>query len=136
MADLRETIDHISRSFDNLRRLIRGGMEDVSRTTRAFEELVSRTTRAFEESDSTFNSLDYIRSHMKKIIVLDEGEVCSVCLQDMIVGDHAILLKCSHIFHQNCMLEWAKRKPSCPLCRHDVRKDRQQQVKRKRLTYQ
>ncbi|KAI3927731.1 hypothetical protein MKW92_009349 [Papaver armeniacum] len=73
-----------------------------------------------------------ITRHMKKIIILDDGEVCSVCLQDMInVGDDAVLLKCSHIFHKKCMLEWSKRKLNCPICRHDSRKE---SIKRKRLT--
>ncbi|KAI3971145.1 hypothetical protein MKW92_002507 [Papaver armeniacum] len=78
-----------------------------------------------------------IESHMKKIIVLDDAEVCSVCLQDIDVGDeHVQVLSCnSHIFHEMCMQEWSRRKPNCPLCRHDMREDRQRKLKRKRLSH-
>ncbi|KAI3862915.1 hypothetical protein MKW98_011954 [Papaver atlanticum] len=90
--------------------------------------------RDLEEQDFNFYSNEElsgedIRRHMNKIIVLDDGEVCSVCLQDMNVDDHAAVLKCSHVFHEKCVEEWAERKPSCPLCRHDIRKEN---IKRKR----
>ncbi|MCL7033607.1 hypothetical protein MKW94_019180 [Papaver nudicaule] len=75
-----------------------------------------------------------IKSHTEKIIVLDDEEVCSVCLQDL-NGGEAVVLKCSHTFHEKCMSEWSKRKPNCPMCRHDMRKDRQQKLKRKRSTH-
>ncbi|KAI3882230.1 hypothetical protein MKX03_009550 [Papaver bracteatum] len=132
MEDLSRRIDHEHRSFDNVRRVIRAEMEGVRRIMRAFAS-------TFHSFDSAFNQDvlegEDIRIHMKKIIILDDGEVCSICLQDMNVGDHGLVLKCYHIFHEKCMLEWAKRKPNCPVCRHDVQKDRKQKLKRKRLTY-
>ncbi|KAI3964462.1 hypothetical protein MKX01_007152 [Papaver californicum] len=72
--------------------------------------------------------------HMKKIVVLDDAEVCSVCLQDIDVGDDdVVVLKCnSHTFHKKCMQEWSKKQPNCPLCRHDMRKDLTKKLKRKR----
>ncbi|KAI3923366.1 hypothetical protein MKW98_026959 [Papaver atlanticum] len=78
-----------------------------------------------------------IESHMKKIVVLDDAEVCSVCLQDIDVGDENVtVLNCnSHIFHKKCMQEWSRRKPNCPLCRHDMREERQPKLKRKRLPH-
>ncbi|KAI3875092.1 hypothetical protein MKW98_019665 [Papaver atlanticum] len=89
------------------------------------------------EVDKEFSVRQDIESHMKKIVVLDDGEVCSVCLQDINVGDeNTRVLKCSHIFHHRCMSEWSKRKPNCPLCRHDVRTDRQPNLKRKRLLHE
>ncbi|MCL7038167.1 hypothetical protein MKW94_012168 [Papaver nudicaule] len=76
-----------------------------------------------------------VESHMQKIVVSDaDAEVCSICLQGMMNGggadDEAVVLKCGHTFHHKCMVEWSKRKPNCPLCRHDMR--RQPDLKRKR----
>ncbi|KAI3882235.1 hypothetical protein MKX03_009555 [Papaver bracteatum] len=78
-----------------------------------------------------------IESHMKKIVVLDDAEVCSVCLQDIDVGDENVtVLNCiSHIFHKKCMQEWSRRKPNCPLCRHDMREEQQRKLKPKRLPH-
>ncbi|KAI3882240.1 hypothetical protein MKX03_009560 [Papaver bracteatum] len=87
------------------------------------------------EVNSELLEQEEIESHMKKIVVLDDAEMCSVCLQDIDVGANGVaLLKCnSHIFHMNCVVEWSKRKPNCPLCRHDMREERQRNLKRKRL---
>ncbi|MCL7027289.1 hypothetical protein MKW94_029875 [Papaver nudicaule] len=91
---------------------------------------------AMEDEHKEFCEGEDIESHMEKIVVLDDAESCSVCLQDMDSGaDDAVVLKCSHTFHKKCMLEWSRRKPNCPLCRHDMRKDRPQTLKRKRLTH-
>ncbi|KAI3882390.1 hypothetical protein MKW92_040283 [Papaver armeniacum] len=89
------------------------------------------------EYDKELSVRQDIESHMKKIVVLDDDEVCSICLQDISAGDDDTrVLKCSHIFHHKCMSEWSKRKPNCPLCRHDVRQERQPNLKRKRLSHE
>ncbi|KAI3865627.1 hypothetical protein MKX03_012330 [Papaver bracteatum] len=86
--------------------------------------------------DEEFSAHQDIERHMKKIVVLDDDEVCSVCLQDINVGDEDTSITCSHIFHDKCMSEWSKRKLNCPLCRHDVRQERQPNLKRKRLSHE
>ncbi|KAI3862916.1 hypothetical protein MKW98_011955 [Papaver atlanticum] len=139
--DHREIEHRLRRDSEELRRIkeglreiehrLRRDSEELEGLRRAQEEYYSRLMRASVELEFIIHRNEEllegedIKSHMKKIIVLDDGEVCSVCLQDMNVGDHAVILKCSHIFHEKCTLEWANRKPNCPLCRHDVRKDRQ-----------
>mmetsp|Transcript_63324 Transcript_63324/g.100600 ORF Transcript_63324/g.100600 Transcript_63324/m.100600 type:complete len:126 (-) Transcript_63324:244-621(-) len=52
-------------------------------------------------------------------------EICGICLESMAVGALAGQLRCQHLFHSDCLLEWWKtsrdRAPvqslSCPLCR-------------------
>ncbi|KAI3983771.1 hypothetical protein MKX01_001175 [Papaver californicum] len=56
---------------------------------------------------------------VEKRMVLQDGEDCSICLQGLNVGDEAVILKCSHTFHEKCMSQWLTRKPNCPLCRFD-----------------
>ncbi|KAI3865345.1 hypothetical protein MKW92_016204 [Papaver armeniacum] len=69
-----------------------------------------------------------VTSHLKKISVLDDAENCSICLHQYMNGgdDDAVVLKCWHVFHERCILEWSKRKPNCPVCRHDMRKEKLQ----------
>ncbi|KAI3882229.1 hypothetical protein MKX03_009549 [Papaver bracteatum] len=116
MSDLRRISDECRRSI-----------EECIRRFDEFERRIEEFMRRSEE----------LRSHMNEVIVLDDGEVCSVCLQDLISGgdDAAVFLKWSHIFHQKCVLEWGMRKPNCPICRHDIRIDRRDKLNRKRLTH-
>ncbi|CAB9527797.1 H2 finger protein [Seminavis robusta] len=45
---------------------------------------------------------------------------CAICLGDYQRGDTICSspnLKCSHIFHKSCALEWLKTQSGCPVCR-------------------
>lgn len=46
------------------------------------------------------------------------GEECAVCLQDFGADEKLRAMPCSHAFHQHCISEWLRRKAVCPLCRH------------------
>ncbi|MCL7038164.1 hypothetical protein MKW94_013640 [Papaver nudicaule] len=72
-----------------------------------------------EETDKRLNT--------KKVVVLDDGDVCSICLQNIDTAGNcdyggAKVLSCSHTFHSRCISEWRKWKTNCPLCRHDMEK--------------
>ncbi|RWS00282.1 zinc finger protein 364-like protein, partial [Leptotrombidium deliense] len=41
---------------------------------------------------------------------------CDVCL-DVTDEEMCHLLTCKHWSHESCLVEWLKRKSSCPLCR-------------------
>ncbi|QHO08676.1 RING finger and transmembrane domain-containing protein [Arachis hypogaea] len=46
--------------------------------------------------------------------VIAAGDLCAICQEKM----HApILLRCKHIFCEDCVSEWFERERTCPLCR-------------------
>ncbi|CAL4974037.1 unnamed protein product [Urochloa decumbens] len=47
-----------------------------------------------------------------------EGEECAVCQQDFGADETLRAMPCSHAFHQYCVSQWLRRNPICPLCRH------------------
>lgn len=50
--------------------------------------------------------------------VLAAGDMCAICQEKM----HApILLRCKHIFCEDCVSEWFERERTCPLCRAVVK---------------
>jgi hypothetical protein len=46
---------------------------------------------------------------------------CSICLEDFRPGDWVFSLKCSHIFHRECVSAWIFQHGSCPVCRTVIR---------------
>lgn len=51
-----------------------------------------------------------------------ESKMCSICLGDLSIGIKAIRLPtpCSHVFHQDCIIQWLNKSNTCPLCRRPV----------------
>jgi hypothetical protein len=52
----------------------------------------------------------------------DRGTTCDICLLEYQVGDAVAWspnLDCTHTYHRDCVLDWLVRKPTCPNCRHD-----------------
>ncbi len=52
----------------------------------------------------------------------DEEENCAICLIEFTKEDKVITLpKCEHTYHSECMKDWLKKKPLCPICLRNVR---------------
>lgn len=49
----------------------------------------------------------------------DQYESCPVCTESM-QDREVVTLDCGHAFHAVCVVEWFRRKGSCPLCRDNV----------------
>nr|CAB3476127.1 unnamed protein product [Digitaria exilis] len=52
------------------------------------------------------------RSYRRQVIAA--GDMCAICQEKMHVP---ILLRCKHIFCEDCVSEWFERERTCPLCR-------------------
>ncbi|KAI3326489.1 hypothetical protein HD806DRAFT_487433 [Xylariaceae sp. AK1471] len=58
---------------------------------------------------------------------LDEGMLgpelksqCTICIDEVKVGDEVVVLPCKHWFHQECATLWLKQHNSCPVCRASI----------------
>ena len=49
----------------------------------------------------------------------DNEVVCAVCHDTFTNGETANQLKCTHLFHSNCILHWFRRKINCPTFRDE-----------------
>ena len=50
-----------------------------------------------------------------------ENASCSICLTDFAERDVIKILRCNHIFHEECIDPWLMdRKAVCPVCRQGV----------------
>ena len=48
---------------------------------------------------------------------------CIICFTKLEEPLNTIVLKCKHSFHQECLFDWLKINPSCPMCRKNFRVD-------------
>ena len=47
----------------------------------------------------------------------DGDKECSICMEKFKKDDMVTDIKCKHIFHKDCIMEWGKYKNECPNCR-------------------
>jgi hypothetical protein len=53
---------------------------------------------------------------------------CSVCFDELVEGDIALLPACCHFFHFACLRTWLDSKYTCPMCRSDANKDEMRMI--------
>ncbi|XP_050387091.1 uncharacterized protein LOC126803334 [Argentina anserina] len=87
--------------------------------------LTFKLTSVVEKVQSFFASIRALSrkdihygSHATLEQVTTAGDLCAICQEKM----HApILLRCKHIFCEDCVSEWFERERTCPLCRAVVK---------------
>ncbi|XP_062105814.1 uncharacterized protein LOC133817337 [Humulus lupulus] len=47
----------------------------------------------------------------------EDGKRCAICLDDFERGQEVMLTPCKHMFHEDCIVPWAKSNGQCPVCR-------------------
>ena len=64
---------------------------------------------------------------------------CAICTENFEDEDLALVLKCAHAFHDECLTHWLKIHASCPICREEVTRmslvDRHDVFTRRRRRY-
>lgn len=45
-----------------------------------------------------------------------DQDTCIICLMRFRQNDEKTKVQCTHIFHLNCLVDWYKIKPNCPMC--------------------
>lgn len=51
----------------------------------------------------------------------DKAE-CTICIDEMNIGDEVTVLPCKHWFHGECVVLWLKEHNTCPICRTPIEK--------------
>jgi hypothetical protein len=84
-------------------------------------------------SDSSFyvpekNPLDpTILKKLKVVEINDKNQIskieydCVICQKGYELKDKYIKLPCKHIYHENCIKTWLKKKNVCPICKQNIK---------------
>ncbi|KAL2265319.1 hypothetical protein VTJ83DRAFT_6419 [Remersonia thermophila] len=109
-----------------------GVFGDAVYTQEAFERILTQLREQSPQGGAppaSQKALDRLRA---REVVLDEATLktarfhdprCVVCVEDMAVGDRAVVLPCEHLFHGDCVRPWLELHGTCPVCRKSVEVD-------------
>ncbi|KFK23879.1 hypothetical protein AALP_AAs51353U000300 [Arabis alpina] len=61
----------------------------------------------------------------------DEGVACTVCKDEMEIGNKAVQLPCNHKYHGECIVPWLRVRNTCPVCRYELPTDDAEYEQRK-----
>lgn len=50
---------------------------------------------------------------------------CAICTEDIVTGKK---LKCSHVFHSQCLSMWCEKEISCPICRAELVFEKEEKI--------
>jgi hypothetical protein len=83
------------------------------------EALRRSTADAEEPQEQAIDEMDaaMVISTIPRIKWGCEKEECSLCLDEFSEGEELLQLKCSHVFHEQCLGPWVLKSKECPLCK-------------------
>lgn len=92
---------------------------DINEEAAAIDEAVTRSIDT--------QVLDLVPASKSSIKALEKIKVegcseqyCVICLEVMKEGSKAARMPCSHIYHQDCLVNWLNNSNLCPLCRFQM----------------
>jgi hypothetical protein len=52
-----------------------------------------------------------------------ESSQCTVCMEDLVVGDEVRVLPCFHKYHRGCIDQWLSQSGNCPVCKNSIQRN-------------
>jgi E3 ubiquitin-protein ligase RNF38/44 len=71
-------------------------------------------------TDSTINTIKLVTIDAELLSSASSNSTCPICISEMVIGEQARVLPCSHFFHKDCVDEWLGVNASCPTCRAGI----------------
>ena len=108
----------------------------IARTAIRAGNLINRSITTFSSDNNSFNgSIKKKNKDVQAIINClpttivkekkehDSNNNCVICMSDFEPGEKISTLPCAHVFHTECIDDWIKREPTCPVCKFKLTLD-------------
>ncbi|PTB64005.1 hypothetical protein BBK36DRAFT_1171449 [Trichoderma citrinoviride] len=101
---------------------------DAVYSQEALDQIITNLMEAHPTSNAAPPASSEALANLDRRPVVDsmlEGDSkteCTICIDDMKVGDEAAFLPCKHWFHEECVVLWLKEHNTCPVCRASIEK--------------
>ncbi|CAE7027812.1 hypothetical protein P3342_006052 [Pyrenophora teres f. teres] len=91
---------------------------------RIVSQLMEQTATSNAPGPATQNDIDALpRKEVTEDMLGDEHKAeCSICMDEVNIGEQVTLLPCKHWFHHPCISAWLREHDTCPHCRKGITK--------------
>ena len=91
---------------------------------RIVSQLMEQTSTSNAPGPATQADIDKLpRTHITEEMLGDEHKAeCSICMDEVNIGEQVTLLPCKHWFHHPCVSAWLLEHDTCPHCRKGITK--------------
>lgn len=94
---------------------------------RIISQLMEQTATSNAPGPATQSDIDALPR--KKISAEDLGPEgtaeCSICMDEVVIGEEVTVLPCKHWFHHQCVSAWLLEHDTCPHCRKGITKQQE-----------
>ncbi|KAI3393216.1 hypothetical protein diail_4543 [Diaporthe ilicicola] len=93
--------------------------EGLDRIITQLMEANPQSNAAPPASESAIEKLE--KKKLDRQMMGDSAKVeCTICIDEMHLGDEVTVLPCKHWFHGECVVLWLKEHNTCPICRAPI----------------
>ncbi|EXJ65742.1 uncharacterized protein A1O5_11270 [Cladophialophora psammophila CBS 110553] len=129
-ADDRRRGGNVPLPFDLVHQMLNPGNAragDIVHSQEAFDRIMSDLMDLHDlspnapppASEEAILSLN--KKKMDREMLGEEGKAeCSICMDDVELGNEVTVLPCNHWFHGDCVTAWLKEHDTCPHCRKPI----------------
>ncbi|KAH8743240.1 hypothetical protein F5883DRAFT_48431 [Diaporthe sp. PMI_573] len=95
--------------------------EGLHRIITQIREANLQSNAAPPASESAIEKLE--KTELDRQMMGDGAKVdCTICIDELYLGDDVTVLPCKHWFHGECVVRWLEEHNTCPICRAPIEK--------------
>lgn len=112
MKIIEETTDHVAHTIP---RLADSTVTDLD----IIVKIVDHNPHALRRIDLDVYMVKLLENQREPIRIEHAGK-CSICCEEFGTGGMINSLNCRHTYHHHCIVEWVKKRLTCPCCRENL----------------